>query len=159
MMHEMKINRRRIIDISLVLVAVALLGGLALFLKPAVSADTVAVVNITDVGGCGAGCTATGSLCGSCIRRTGDDLHAQTGIAWIKADTGSCRLLVAYDSHVTNSADISTTIARSGMDNHVAQTMNLAQFNKAPESRSGTLLRQTACGGACWNRTSKGETK
>ena len=158
-MQETKINRRRIIDISLVLVAVALLGGLALFLKPAVSADTVAVVNITDTGGCGASCTSTGSLCGSCIKRTGDNLHAQEGIAWIKADTGSCRLLVAYDSHATNPADISTIIARSGMGNHISQTMNLAQFDKAPVSRSGKLLRQTACGGACWNRTSKGETK
>ncbi|OGW38787.1 MAG: hypothetical protein A2X58_07070 [Nitrospirae bacterium GWC2_56_14] len=158
-MQELKNNRRRIIDISLVLVAIALLGGLALFLKPAVSADTVAVVNITDTGGCGGGCTSTGSLCGSCIRRSGDDLHAQPGIAWIKADTGSCRLLVAYDSRATNPADISTTIARSGMDNQITQTMNLAQFDKAPESRSGKLLRQTACGGACWNRTSKGENK
>lgn len=158
-MQEMKINRRRIIDMSLVLVAVALLGGLALFLKPAVSADTVAVVNITDTGGCGGGCTSTDSLCGSCIRRSGDNLHSQPGIAWIKADTGSCRLLVAYDSRATNPADISTTIARSGMGNHVSQTMNLAQFDRAPESKSGKLLRQTACGGACWNRTSKGETE
>ena len=159
MMPEMKINRRRILDMSLILVAVALLGGLALFLKPAVSADTVAVVKITDTGGCGAGCTSTGSLCGSCIRRSGDDLHARPGIAWIKADTGSCRLLVAYDSRATTPADISTTIARSGMGNHVSHTMNLAQFDQAPESRSGKLLRQTACGGTCWNRTSKGDTK
>lgn len=158
-MPEMIINRRRILDMSLVLVAVALLGGLALFLKPAVSADTVAVVNITDTGGCGAGSTASCSLCGSCISRSGDELHAQPGIAWIKADTGSCRLLVAYDSRTTTPADISRTIAHSGMGNHVTQTMNLAQFDKAPESRSGKLLRQTACGGGCWNRTSKGETK
>lgn len=157
------INKRRLTDVALVLAAVVFLTWLAFYLRPAVSADTVAFVKLTDVGaaGCPAGCTASSddSACSSCVARAADLLYAQEGIAWIKLDAASGNLVVAYDSQTTDTGAISETIARSGYDNTVAQTLNLVQYGSTPESRSGKVLRQSPCGGACQKISDKGENK
>ena len=161
MVDKKKHTLRRIIDISLVVVAAALLGGLALFLKPAVSADTVALLNLAAATGedCTGRCTSTGSFCGSCARRAGDRLHSQPGVAWVKVDEVGRRMAVAYDSQATDASEISTIISRSGYENSLMRTMNMTQYDNAPECRSGKLLRQSPCGGACWNGMNKGEKR
>lgn len=151
----------RLLDIGLIMVAVILLGGLALFVKPSVSADSVALVDLVAATGegCSAVCTSTGSFCGRCARRAGDRLHGQPGVAWVKVDEDRRRMVVAFDSTRTAAAGISDIITRAGYGNHLTRTMDIAQYDRAPERNIGKLLRQSPCGGACWNGMNKGENK
>ncbi len=129
-------RKRNVVNIALLLTAIALLVAGAMFVRIRPIADRVVVLSTAGM---------TCEKCGSVLER---GLSAEKGVAGVEIDLNGRRVIVAYDSKATRPSVISSTVGCLGYRNSVADCLSVEQYRKLTGKVPG-LNGQAGCGVCC----------
>jgi copper chaperone CopZ len=131
--------KKNSITAVLVLGIVALLVVLAFRVRPAVTADTVAVIR------------ATGMTCGSCSDKICRTLARQKGVAATEVDVAGGWVLVGFDSKTVKPETIAEKVRGAGYPGQVRTLLTPEQFRQVTGRGIGERNSATGCGGCGQN--------
>jgi copper chaperone CopZ len=111
-------RKETIFNISLVMVAVALLAFFGLAVKAKAQADAVTVLR------------TAGMTCGSCAGAIEKALRKEPGIASVEVDVNNGWVVVGYDTKQARPEQIAATVTGSGYGSSVWRVLSVAEYRQ-----------------------------
>lgn len=131
-------KKGKIINIVLVLTAIALLGIFAFSVRIKPTADNVAVLK------------TAGMTCGSCSSNIEKALQGEKGVASVEVDVDGGWVVVAYDSKKTKPEVLASRVTGAGYWSRVAELLSIERFRAITGRNPGErMTRKAGCGGGC----------
>ncbi len=131
-------NKRRIINMVLLLAAAVVVAICAFSVRLEAAADAVAVLK------------TNGMTCGSCAGRIESVLKEKAGVASVQVDVDGGRVVVAYDSKVAKPEALAESVTGIGYGSSILQTLSSEEY-KALTGNGGASAAKTG-GCACCNK-------
>jgi copper chaperone CopZ len=135
-----KMEKGKIVNIVLVLTAIALLGVFAFSVRIKPTADNVAVL------------ITSGMTCGSCAGNIEKALQAKEGVASVDVDVDGGWVIVGYDSKKVKPEVITSAVTGLGYRSKVAELLSVERFRAITGGDPGAKIKSIGCGGGCGNR-------
>lgn len=128
--------KNKIINIALVLMAIAVLTVLALSVQLKITPDSVVVLR------------TLGMTCGSCADKITKALGIWKGVASTEVDTDAGRVIVWYDSHAVKAETLTQSLTGAGYGSSILVSMSADKYRamtgKTVATRTSAM---TGCGG------------
>jgi copper chaperone CopZ len=130
-------NIKRLSTSLLVIVTVSVLAVLALHVRIAVTADSVAVLK------------TTGMTCGSCSSKITQALESLNGVAATEVDVEGGWVVVGYDTKVVKPEHLAERVSGTGFGSNVHVVLTPEQFRQITGRDIGqnTAPSKGCCGG------------
>jgi periplasmic mercuric ion binding protein len=112
----MRETDKTLLTILLALTAVTLVTLGALLVRPAVRADSIAILR------------AAGMTCGSCAGTIEKALQVDSAVAAVEVDVPGAMVTVAYDGRRATPADFVAQVRRAGFDSSLLRVLPVAQY-------------------------------
>jgi len=131
------VNAKRISTTLLVITAITVLALLALRVRIAATADSVAVLK------------TTGMTCGSCSSRITETLESLNGVAATEVDVEGGWVVVGYDTKAVKPEQLARKISATGFGSTVHQLLTPEQFRQITGRNIGQSAAPSkgCCGG------------
>lgn len=126
--------KNKILNASLVLLAVVVLALFAFWVRVGVTADAVVVLR------------TTGMTCSSCVNKITTALQAEKGVAAAEVDLASGLVIAGYDSKQVAPERLAKKVAATGFHSQVAEVLTPEQF-RTIVGRDVGGAPQGGCGG------------
>ena len=128
--------KNKIINIALLLMAIAVLTVLALSIRVKIKHDSVVVLR------------TLGMTCSSCADKITKALEIRKGVASTEVDTDAGRVIVWYDSHAVKPESLAQSLTGAGYGSSILVSMPADKY-RAMTGKSGATRTMTGCGGRC----------
>lgn len=131
-------KKEKIVNIVLVLTAIALLVVFAFYVRIKPTADNVAVL------------LTAGMTCGSCAGKIEKALQAKEGVASVEVEVEGGWVIVGYDSKKVRPEAIASAVSALGYWSRVAELLSVERFRKITGRNPGDgVAGKAGCGGGC----------
>lgn len=130
-------GRKKLINATLVLVAILVVGIFAFAVRLEASADAVAVLR------------TQGMTCGSCASRIEQALRTQKGVASVEVNVDAGRVVVGYDSKKVRPEHLAEQVTGSGYGSSILQIVTTEQYKNMTGKNLAAGRQQGGCGSGC----------
>lgn len=130
-------ERTRLINAALVLLAMLVVGAFAFAVRLEAAADSVAVLR------------THGMTCGSCASRIEQTLRHEKGVASVDVDVNAGRVVVGYDSKKVRPEAIAEQVTGSGYGSSILQVVTPEQYRSMTGQNIAASRQQGGCGSGC----------